>query len=395
MDKLKPLDGVRVAEFCQFLAGPYAGLLLKQYGAEVIKVERPRVGDAYRHSGPPFIGDDSVPFVATNRGKRSVELDLSTECGRDVASRLCARSDVVIVSGKPNGLAKLGLDYASVSRVNPNVIYCAVTGYGLEGPKSHLGAMDLVIQGASGLMSITGSPEGGPVRTGIPITDYATGMYAALACTAALRQRDLTGNGSCIDVNLFATAASFGAIPLAQVQVNGEAQERTGNVHPHIAPYQALKTADGLLTIAAASDDAWLKLCQVLGAPGLASDERFTSNERRRKHIEDLVRELESHFAAKPTVEWIEELAAVGIACGPVQSYPNLLEDTSWREHLNLEEIKQGGTSVGLPSLPTHVNGWEAATGPAPRLGADTENVLEELGAGGRFNAWRTQESDA
>lgn len=380
---LRPLSGIRVVEVAQFLAGPYAALLLAQLGADVIKIERPRVGDAYRHAGPPFVGELSAPFIAANRGKRSVTLDLTDSTGREIAALLCAHADVVIVSGRPETAEKLGLDYDTVREGSTSVVYCSITGYGHEGPKAHLGATDLIVQGASGLMSVTGDPEGEPVRFGVPITDYGTGMYAALAILAALRVRDRTGAGTFIDANLFSTATSWGVIPLIESQLTGTSQDRTGNVHPHIAPYQVVRTSNGLMAIAAPSDAAWRKLCEALDSPELVDDPRFQSNQERRSNIRELRAELEKRFAPSPTEEWIKLLTEAGIACGPVQGYEAILSDPEWCEHLRLDECEQDGTPIEVPGLPVAIKGWTAHSPGAPRLGEHTEEVLQELGLEG------------
>lgn len=379
----EPLKGIRVLDFSQFLAGPYASYLLASLGAEVIKVERKGVGDAYRSAGPPFVGEDSVPFYAVSLGKKSIGLDLARSEARVVVRRLIRSTDVVIVGGVPTSLSKIGLDYDTIRGFRDDVVYCAISGYGLQGPKSHLGALDLVIQAASGLISVTGNSDSEGYRLGVPITDYGTGMYAALAILAALRHRDTTGEGTQIDASLLGTAVSWGAIPLLHYQVTGEHQPRTGNVHPHIAPYQVLATSDGHVALSAPSNAAWLRLVEAIGAPELAEDPRYKTNAGRIKNLDELVADLEGRFAARTTAEWVTVLAKAGISCGPLQAHDALLSDAEWREQAGLVTSGADGDAPLLvpQNRPFKVNGSTSRPeGLPPRLGQHTEELLTSIG---------------
>lgn len=378
----KPLEDIRVLDFSQFLAGPYASHLLSSLGAEVVKVERPQFGDSYRQAGPPFIGDVSVPFYAVNQGKASVALNLAHPDGREPLKRLVETADVVIVGGKPTALARIGLDYDTVSAFRGDIVYCSISGYGLEGPKSHLGALDLVIQAASGLMAITGNTDDIGSRVGVPITDYGTGMYAALAIVSALRHRDSTGEGAEIDANLLSTAVSWGAIPLLHYQVTGENQPRTGNVHPHIAPYQVIATSDGHVALSAPSDAAWSRLAQAIGAPELAEDPRYETNPDRLANITDLVADLELRFKTRTTEHWVESLTEAGIPSGPLQGHDALIAKGEWRIQSGLVASDVGrDDNLLVPGRPFKLNRLPGPRpGPTPAVGEHTEQRLKTVG---------------
>lgn len=375
------LSDIRVLDLTQFLAGATCTMLLGDFGADVVKVERPDGGDAYRRAGPPFVGDDSVPFLTANRNKRSLAVDLSHPAGAEVRERLLDWCDVAVVSLRPAAARRLGIgpDQATASR--PALVYCSVSGFGLDGPLADAGSVDMITQANSGLMSVTGTAVGEPLRMGVPITDYGTGMFAALAIVAALRERERNGSGAVLDANLFGTAAWWGAIPLLHYQVTGATQPRTGNIHPHIAPYQLVATADGYVAVSAPNEPSWGRLCQAIGAPDLADDPRFSSNPQRRAHVDELNAALEEHFRRATTREWVTTLSSHDVACGPVHSHADVLADPEYRWHLQLLEYPDHGRDVALPALPVRWNGTVApARRPAPALGADNDEVLSDLG---------------
>lgn len=376
-----PLADVRVLDLTQFLAGAMCTLLLSELGADVVKVERVGTGDAYRAAGPPFLGDDSVPFVTVNRNKRSLALDLTVPSSAPVRERLLDWCDVAVVSLRPRAAQRLGVSAAQAVGDRPRLVYCAVSGFGLDGPLADRGSLDLITQASSGLMSVTGAADGEPTRVGVPITDYGTGMFAALAILAALRERDRSGRGAVLDADLFSTAAYWSAIPLLHQQVTGSNQPRSGNVHPHIAPYQTLRTADGYLSLSAPNEPSWRRLCDALGAPELAEDERFASNALRRAHVAELTEALEARCRRRSTQEWVDVLSAHDVACGPVHGHDEVLAHPDWRWHLHLLEYDDHGRRIQLPALPVR---WDGASSscrrPAPPLGADNADVLSELG---------------
>ncbi|MDP9435645.1 MAG: CoA transferase [Actinomycetota bacterium] len=379
----QPLRGVRVLEFAQFLAAPACSLILSDLGADVVKVEDPDGGDAYRLAGPPFIGDNSVPFEATNGDKRSVAVDLRTPDGAALARRLVQDADVVLVSFRTSAVRRLGLDHDTLRAVRPGLIYCAVTGYGTRGARADDGAVDMTIQAESGLMSVTGAPDGEPVRYGVPITDWGTGMFAAIGVLAALRHRDQTGEGCEIDCSLFGTGLLWGSIPLLHYQASGQNQPRTGNVHPHIVPYGVYRAADGWVALSAPTERTWQQLCQVLQLGELAADPDFATprlrNENRTRLLERLSRRLEERTSADLT----QALRAADVPCAPVNTYDVLSEGAEpWLDAAPLLDTPgRQGESWRIPTTPVRLNGdWPEVRRPAPSLGAHTDEVLREAG---------------
>lgn len=381
MNPTSVLSDIRVLDLTQFLAGATCTMLLGDLGADVIKIERPDGGDAYRRAGPPFLQADGVPFLTANRNKRSLAIDLSHASGGEVRERLLDWCDVLVVSLRPAAANRLGVGVDQVTASRPSLVYCSVSGFGLDGPLAGAGSVDMITQANSGLMSVTGAADGEPMRMGVPITDYGTGMFAALATVAALRERDRSGGGAVLDASLFGTAAWWGAIPLLHYQATGTLQPRTGNIHPHIAPYQLVATADGYVAISAPNEASWRRLCEAIGAPQLADDPRFVSNADRRRHIDELSAALEEQFQRATTREWVATLTAADVACGPVNSHADVLADPDWRWHLHLLEYTDHGEEIGLPALPVRWDGTEApARRPAPALGAHNDEILTELG---------------
>ena len=300
----KPLAGVRVLELARILAGPWAGQILADLGADVIKVERKGAGDDTRAWGPPFVeGKDgkhvsAAYFHATNRGKRSIELDFESDEGKRIVRKLAARSDILIENFKVGGLAKFGLDYKSLAPDNPRLIYCSVTGYGQDGPYAPRAGYDLMAQGMGGIMSITGTPDGKPMRVGIPVTDIFTGVYSAVGILAALAQREKTGKGSYVDTALLDSTVGVLANQALNYLVSGQIPLRTGNAHPNIVPYQEFPAADGHIMISGGNDGQYVKLCQLLGAPELAEDPKYKNNAGRLQHRDELDRQTQrAHLA--------------------------------------------------------------------------------------------------
>jgi crotonobetainyl-CoA:carnitine CoA-transferase CaiB-like acyl-CoA transferase len=293
-----PLEGVRVLELARILAGPWAGQTLADLGAEVIKVERPGAGDDTRAWGPPFMEDinggrlSSAYNLACNRGKRSIAVELDTPEGQRIVKKLAARSDVVIENFKLGGLAKYGLDYNSLSKDNPRLIYCSITGFGQDGPYAHRAGYDLLVQGMGGIMDITGDPDGEPTRIGVAFADVFTGVYSALAVTAALNERERTGKGSHIDMALLDTMVGVLANQALFYLVSGEPPKRMGNAHATVVPYQTFPTTDGWMLIACGNDSQFVKMMALLGDPDMAADERYRTNAARVVNRETLIPRL-------------------------------------------------------------------------------------------------------
>ncbi|HMK70864.1 MAG TPA: CaiB/BaiF CoA-transferase family protein, partial [Xanthobacteraceae bacterium] len=290
-----PLAGLRVLELARILAGPWAGQILADLGADVIKVERSGAGDDTRGWGPPFVPAadgghlGAAYFHGTNRGKRSIELDFDSERGRRIVRKLAARSDVVLENFKVGNLAKFGLDYASLAPDNPRLIYCSVTGFGQTGPYASRAGYDLMAQGMGGFMDLTGTPDGEPLRAGVPVSDIFTGVYAAIGILAALARRERTGRGGYVDCALIDSTVGVLANQALNYLVSGKVPRRMGNAHPNITPYQVFPVSDGHIIIASGNDSQFAKLCAVLGEPDLAKDPAYIDNEARLTHRAALV----------------------------------------------------------------------------------------------------------
>jgi crotonobetainyl-CoA:carnitine CoA-transferase CaiB-like acyl-CoA transferase len=321
----KPLAGLKVIELARILAGPWAGQLLADLGAEVVKVERPGSGDDTRGWGPPFAPDGSAAyFHACNRGKSSVAIDLATPGGQAQARDLVRDADVLIENFKVGGLAGYGLDHASLAAVNPRLIYCSITGFGQDGPYASRAGYDLIIQGMGGMMDLTGDPAGEPMRAGVAVADIFTGVYAATAILAALRGREATGAGCHIDMALLDVQVAVLANQAMNYLVSGEAPHRLGNAHPNIAPYQAFAVADGHIIVAVGNDAQFRRLCALLGIPDEA---RFATNADRVGNREALLAALVPAIALRRRGELLDALAAAGIPAGPINGVAQVFAD--------------------------------------------------------------------
>lgn len=313
-----PLSGLLVADFSRVLAGPYATMLLSDLGAEVVKVESPQ-GDDTRSWMPPVRGDVSTYYLGINRGKRSIALDLRTDEDAELARELARRADVLIENFRPGGLAKYGLDYASVSDGNPGIVYTSISGFG-SGKGAHVPGYDLMVQAISGLMSLTGDAEGPAYRAGISVFDVMAGNHAVIAILAALRHRDASGNGQHIEINLLSSALSGLVNHSSAYVAAGVVPYRMGNAHPSVFPYEPLPAADQDLIIAAANDRQFRKLCEVLGIPEIADDQRFARNVDRTANRAELRPILVDRLATRTAVEWFDILVEVGVPCGPINT---------------------------------------------------------------------------
>jgi len=326
----KPLSGVRVIELARILAGPWAGQTLADLGAEVIKVEAPE-GDDTRRWGPPFIDREGAPvaayFHAANRGKRSVVADFRTPEGQEKVRALVADADVVIENFKVGGLKKYGLDYPSLSQVNPRLIYCSITGFGQDGPYAHRAGYDYIIQGMSGLMSITGPVEGEPHRAGVAVTDLFTGVYGATAILAALHERHTTGRGAHLDLSLLDTAVSVMANQAMNYLATGTPPGRTGNIHPNLAPYQVFECADGHIIIATGNDAQYQRLCGLLGLAELATDPAYLANADRVKNRAALSDTLSTATRTHTKAELLAACEAQGVPAGPINTMDEVFAD--------------------------------------------------------------------
>ncbi|MGW6932728.1 CaiB/BaiF CoA transferase family protein [Lentzea sp. NPDC054927] len=313
-----PLEGLLVADFSRVLAGPYATMLLADMGASVVKVEGPQ-GDETRTWMPPVREDVSTYYLGINRGKRSIALDLRDEADAELGRELARRADVVIENFKPGGLAKYGLDYPGVSAANGKVIYASITGFG-SGQGSHVPGYDLMVQAISGLMSLTGDPDGPPYRAGISVFDVMAGNHAVIGILAALRHRDATGRGQLVEVNLLSSALTGLVNHSSAFVAGGVVPFRMGNAHPSVFPYEPLPTADNDLIVAAANDGQFRKLCDVLGLSDVPDDPRFARNADRTRNREELRPILLERLRTRGAVEWFDLLVAAGVPCGPINT---------------------------------------------------------------------------
>ncbi|GHI92653.1 CaiB/BaiF CoA transferase family protein [Streptomyces olivaceus] len=341
-----PLDGLLVADFSRILAGPYATMLLADMGAEVIKVESPG-GDDTRTWLPPTRDGVSTYYLAVNRNKRSLALDLKDEADAELARELAARADVVIENFKPGGLARFGLDYAAVRQANPGVVYASISGFGPQADPS-LPGYDLMVQAVSGLMSLTGDPHGPPYRAGISVFDVLTGLHAALGILAALHHRGPSGAGQHLEVNLLSSALSGLVNHSSAYVAGGEVPHRMGNAHPSLFPYEPLPVADGELVVIAGNDGQFAKLCEVLGLPGLPADPRFARNQDRTAHRDLLRPLLVERLATRTKKDLFHRLLAAGVPCAPINT---VAEGVAFAEEVGLDPVVAAGE--GESSVPT------------------------------------------
>jgi crotonobetainyl-CoA:carnitine CoA-transferase CaiB-like acyl-CoA transferase len=388
----KPLAGIRVLELARILAGPWAGQMLADLGADVIKVERKGNGDDTRAWGPPFVeGADgkhigAAYFHSANRGKRSIEMDFESDEGKRIVKKLAARSDVLIENFKVGGLAKFGLDYKSLAAENPKLIYCSVTGFGQDGPYAKRAGYDLMAQGMGGIMDLTGMADGPPTRVGVAITDIVTGCYSVIGILAALVEREKTGKGCYVDTALVDTTVGVLANQALNYLISGAVPQRIGNSHPNIVPYQEFPVSDGHIIVATGNDNQFIKFCNVLGAPELAANPAYKDNVGRLKLRHELVPKLYALTSKITRSELLAKLEAQGVPAGPINNLEQVFNDPQviFRGmKLDLaSDAAKGGTIPGVRT-PIVMNGWRAASDrPAPRLGEHSAEILKEIGEG-------------
>jgi crotonobetainyl-CoA:carnitine CoA-transferase CaiB-like acyl-CoA transferase len=384
------LAGLRVLELARILAGPWAGQLLADLGAEVIKVERAGAGDDTRAWGPPFVPAadgghlDAAYFHSANRGKRSIEVDFASADGQRIVRKLAAQSDVLIENFKVGGLAKFGLDYNSIGPLNPRLVYCSVTGFGQTGPAASRAGYDLMAQGIGGMMALTGTADGEPMRVGVAISDIFSGVYAVVGILAALLRRQQTGRGGYVDSALVDSTVGVLSFQALNYLVSGEVPKRIGNTHPNLVPYQVFPVADGLIIIATGNDNQFLKLCGILGAPELAQNPDYKDNKGRLAHRSVLVARISELTRARPRDELLDKLEGAGIPAGPINDLEQVFTDPQVVHRGMQIALKapaaEGGIIPGLRS-PVMIDGVAMASDrPAPRRGEHTEEILREIG---------------
>jgi crotonobetainyl-CoA:carnitine CoA-transferase CaiB-like acyl-CoA transferase len=387
-----PLSGIRVVEFARILAGPWAGQLLADLGATVIKLERPDAGDDTREWGPPFVetatGErgDAAYFHSANRGKRSIEVDFETPEGQTIAREIAAQADVLIENFKAGGLAKYGLDYAALREINPRLIYCSITGFGQTGPYAARAGYDYLVQAMGGIMHLTGAPDGEPQKVGVAFADIFTGLYAVVAIQAALIERDRSGQGQAIDMSLLDSQVGVLANQALNYLVTGRSPIRMGNAHPNLVPYQVFKAVDGHVVIAAGNDGQFARLCAALGIEALATDPRYLRNSDRVAHREALTKALEDKISQRSRADLLPVLEKLGVPAGPIHDIEEVFTDPQVKARQMRLDIPAPDVKGGVvPGVRTPIRMSRSALSdgqPSPRLGADTERILAALKAG-------------
>jgi formyl-CoA transferase len=377
---VRPLDGIRVIDLSRVLAGPYASLLLADMGAEVIKIEEPGRGDDTR-AWPPFQGGEATYFMSVNRGKKSLTLDLKHAEGKVVLRRLLEGADVLLENFRPGTLERLGFGYAAARAVNPRLVYCSISGFGESGPEAGRPGYDLIVQGESGIMDLTGFPDGPPVKVGNSIADLAAGTMAAHGIVLALFARERTGEGQKVEIAMLEVMAALLTYHGQAYFATGQSPRRRGNQHPSIVPYEVFEAADGYLTVGVANNSLWSRFCQALERPELTSDPRFDTEAKRVEQRETLVPLLGQIFATAPVAHWLGRLAAVGVPAGKIKSVGEALES----DHLgargaivSLAHPAAGPMRMVGPPIRLHATPGEAAA-PAPLLGEHTDEILAKL----------------
>ncbi len=377
-----PLEKIRVLDVSRVLAGPFCSMILADLGAEVIKVEKPGVGDDTRAWGPPFINGESAYYLSVNRGKKSVTLNLKSEKGKEILYKLAEKSDVFLENFRPGVAAKLGINYESIKQVNPRIVYCSISGFGQTGPYSNRTAYDIIIQGMGGFMGITGEPERPPVRIGVAITDLGTGMYAAIAIISALWLREKTGKGQYLDLSLLDTSVSWMTYMAQNYFATGKSPKPMGSAHPNIVPYQCFKTKDSkYMVLAIGNDNFWRVFCETVGLKDLANKPEFRTNSGRVENKNKLIPLLEKLFQGRNRDEWINILNKAKIPCGPVYKMEEIFKDPQvlHREmlvkvkHPKIGELEMVGTPIKFSETPLKISKYP------PLLGEHTEEVLNKL----------------
>lgn len=383
------LNGVRVLDLSRILAGPSATQLLGDLGADVVKVEKPGEGDDTRKWGPPYIKDnegrptgESAYYLSANRNKRSIALDIATDAGREALHQLLSQADVLVENYKVGGLAQYGLDYAQLKHRYPRLVYCSITGFGQTGPYAKRAGYDFLIQGMGGIMSLTGEPQGTPMKVGVGIADVMTGMYAAVGILAALRHRDLTGMGQHIDISLLDSQIAWLVNAGTNYLAAQEPPTRLGNGHPNIVPYQVFDAADGPMILAVGNDAQFRRFCEVAGLDGLAQDERYASNAARVAHRDELCGRIQEALGQRPRTTWLEQLEAVGVPCGPVNDLRDVFNDPHVQArgaHLRMPCAWAQGGELNLLANPLKLSATPVTYRmPPPRLDEHAQQILAD-----------------
>ena len=377
------LSDVTVLDLSTFVTGGFCTLMLANQGADVVKVERPGVGDDNRHAGPPFVDGESPYFWTVNYDKRSVELDLTTEAGREALYYLAEEADVFVQNYRPGTAEKLGVDDETIRERNEEIVYCAISAFGQTGPWRERPGYDLLVQGLSGIMSVTGEADGRPVKVGVPQTDLITGMWAAFGIVTALYERERTGEGEYIDLGMLDATLPW-LTKQAGMVFAGEHPERMGTKDPVLAPYQTYETADGYLNVACLNRKLWRAFCEAIGRPDLPDDDRYETNADRVEHMDALEAEIEAELAEKTTDEWMETLVEdAGVPAGPVYEVEEALSNPQVEARGSVTELDPDDERDSIPVVEHPLKFRDAESGfrsPPPRLGEHNRDVLREFG---------------
>ena len=377
---MRPLDGIRVVDLSRVLAGPYCSLLLADMGAEVVKVEEPGRGDDTR-AWPPFVGGEATYFMSVNRGKKSLTLNMKHAEGKGILRRLLEGADVLLENFRPGTLERLGFGYAAVRSLNPRLVYCSISGFGESGPEAGRPGYDLIVQGESGIMDITGFPDGPPVKVGNSIADLAAGTMAAHGIVLALFARERTGQGQKVEIAMLEVMAALLTYHGQAYFATGKSPRRRGNQHPSIVPYEVFQAADGYLTVGVANNSLWSRFCQAIGRPDLTADPRFDTEARRVENRDALVPLLAAVFATAPVARWLARLGEAGVPAGKIKEIGEVLESEHLRArgavvsltHPTAGPMRMVGPPIRLSGTPAE------AAAPAPLLGEHTEEILGKL----------------
>ncbi len=378
---MQPLQGIRVLDLSRVLAGPYCTMVLGDLGAEVIKVEPPE-GDETRGWGPPFAGGESAYYLCVNRNKRDMVINLKTDEGKTILRELALQSDVLVENFRPGTLEKFGLDFATLNELNPKLIYCSITGFGQTGSMKDKPGYDFMIQASGGLMSITGEPDGEPMKTGVAVVDLFAGQNAIIAILAALQARTLTGEGQHLDIALFDSQLGWLANVASNYLISGKLPKRYGNAHANIVPYQSFQASDGWFAIAVGNDRQFARLCELLGKPELAANEKFASNSARVQNREEVIFILASIFKTASVAEWLGKLDEAEIPCGPINNFEQVFSMPQVKErgmlvqmeHPTIGTLPLVGSPLKMSATPVEYRL------PPPLMGEHTEEILRELG---------------
>lgn len=378
---MQALQGIRVLDLSRVLAGPYCTMVLGDLGADVIKVEPPE-GDETRGWGPPFAGGESAYYLCVNRNKRDMVIDLKTEEGKRILCQLALQSDVLVENFRPGTLEKFGLDYETLHDLHPKLIYCSITGFGQTGSMKDKHGYDFMIQALGGLMSITGEPDGEPMKTGVAVVDLFAGQNAIIAILAALQARTLTGRGQHLDISLFDSQLGWLANVAGNYLISGNPPKRHGNAHPNIVPYQSFQAGDGWFAIAVGNDHQFERLCRMLNKPQWAKDEKFMTNAARVQNRDELIDLLKAIFITESVSEWLMKLEEAQIPCGPIQTLNQVFamptvqerEMLITMEHPTIGKLPLVGSPLKMSETPVEYKS------PPPLMGEHTEEILKELG---------------